>query len=119
MKSLWITIRMINVSSLFEFMFHIFNTFSKNLVPGNSATLETLLGDNSFDSLKGKVSNATLKAIESMGFSKMTEIQAKSIPSLLEGRDLVGSAKTGSGKTLGKNWIKFLEIPLINSQSHF
>lgn len=35
-----------------------------------------------------------------MGFTNMTEIQAKAIPSLLEGRDLVGAAKTGSGKTL-------------------
>jgi ATP-dependent RNA helicase DDX18/HAS1 len=69
-------------------------------VPGSSATLETLLGDYNFESLKGKVSSATLKAIEQMGFTKMTEIQAKSIPPLLEGRDLVGSAKTGSGKTL-------------------
>lgn len=62
--------------------------------------MEALLGDNSFDTLKGKVSEASLLAIEKMGFSKMTEIQAKSIPPLLEGRDLVGSAKTGSGKTL-------------------
>uniref|UniRef100_A0A0K2T0C2 ATP-dependent RNA helicase n=1 Tax=Lepeophtheirus salmonis TaxID=72036 RepID=A0A0K2T0C2_LEPSM len=35
-----------------------------------------------------------------MGFSQMTEIQAQTIPHLLEGRDLVGAAKTGSGKTL-------------------
>lgn len=35
-----------------------------------------------------------------MGFTKMTEIQARSIPSLLEGRDIVGAARTGSGKTL-------------------
>ena len=74
------------------------NTFF--LVPGSSVTLEALLGDNSFDSLRGKISDGTLKAIEHMGFTKMTEIQAKSIPPLLEGRDLVGSAKTGSGKTL-------------------
>lgn len=69
-------------------------------LPGTSTTLETLLSDNSFESLKGKISDASLKAINEMGFTKMTEIQAKSIPPLLEGRDLVGSAKTGSGKTL-------------------
>ncbi|XP_067627905.1 probable ATP-dependent RNA helicase pitchoune [Eurosta solidaginis] len=56
--------------------------------------------DRSFASLKGSVSEATLKAIEEMGFTEMTEIQAKSLPPLLEGRDLVGAAKTGSGKTL-------------------
>lgn len=69
-------------------------------LPGTSTTLETLLGDNSFEALRGRVGEATLKAIKEMGFTKMTEIQAKSIPPLLEGRDLVGSAKTGSGKTL-------------------
>ena len=35
-----------------------------------------------------------------MGFTHMTDIQARSLPHLLEGKDLVGSAKTGSGKTL-------------------
>ncbi|KAF5282837.1 hypothetical protein FQA39_LY17487 [Lamprigera yunnana] len=35
-----------------------------------------------------------------MGFTTLTEIQACSIPPLLEGHDLVGAAKTGSGKTL-------------------
>lgn len=43
---------------------------------------------------------STMKGIADMGFTTMTEIQAKSIPTLLEGRDLVGAAKTGSGKTL-------------------
>jgi ATP-dependent RNA helicase DDX18/HAS1 len=69
-------------------------------VPGTSATLEALLGDNSFEALRGRVSDPTLLAIKEMGFEKMTEIQAKSIPPLLEGRDLVGAARTGSGKTL-------------------
>lgn len=69
-------------------------------LPGSSSALETLLSDNSFEALRGKVSDATLRGIEEMGFIKMTEIQAKAIPPLLEGRDLVGSAKTGSGKTL-------------------
>ncbi|EDW16314.1 probable ATP-dependent RNA helicase pitchoune isoform X1 [Drosophila mojavensis] len=56
--------------------------------------------DRTFASLKGAVSEATLRAIEEMGFSEMTEIQAKSLTPLLKGRDLVGAAQTGSGKTL-------------------
>ncbi|XP_054710338.1 ATP-dependent RNA helicase DDX18-like [Uloborus diversus] len=58
------------------------------------------LSDTAFSSLADKVSENTLKAITDMGFEKMTEIQARTIPSLLEGSDAVVSAKTGSGKTL-------------------
>ncbi|GIY94096.1 ATP-dependent RNA helicase DDX18 [Caerostris extrusa] len=58
------------------------------------------LSEVTFDSLEGKISEETMKAIKSMGFKKMTEIQAMAIPPLLEGNDIVASAKTGSGKTL-------------------
>ncbi len=40
-----------------------------------------------------------LKAIEEMGYEDPTPIQKMSIPPILEGRDLVGSAQTGTGKT--------------------
>lgn len=46
------------------------------------------------------LSQPTLKAIEKMGFSTMTSVQARTIPPLLAGRDVLGAAKTGSGKTL-------------------
>ncbi|KAG8337786.1 ATP-dependent RNA helicase ddx18 [Homalodisca vitripennis] len=69
-------------------------------LPGSNITLDLLLKDSSFSALEGRVSEETLKAVEEMGFTKMTEIQAKAIPPLLEGRDVVASAKTGSGKTL-------------------
>lgn len=42
----------------------------------------------------------TMKAIKDMGFETMTEIQQRGIPPLLAGRDVLGAAKTGSGKTL-------------------
>ncbi|KAJ1668146.1 ATP-dependent RNA helicase [Coemansia sp. RSA 1813] len=42
----------------------------------------------------------TQNAIKEMGFTKMTEVQARTIPPLLAGRDVLGAAKTGSGKTL-------------------
>lgn len=46
------------------------------------------------------LSEKTMMAIGEMNFTKMTPIQARSIPPLLAGRDVLGAAKTGSGKTL-------------------
>ncbi|KAJ1645170.1 ATP-dependent RNA helicase [Coemansia asiatica] len=51
-----------------------------------------------FDTLP--LTEQTKKAINEMGFTKMTEVQARTIPPLLAGRDVLGAAKTGSGKTL-------------------
>lgn len=39
------------------------------------------------------------KAIQALGFEKPTGIQAQAIPLLMQGRDLIGSAQTGTGKT--------------------
>lgn len=47
-----------------------------------------------------KMSEPTLQGIKDMGFTTMTEVQAKTIPVLLTGKDVLGAAKTGSGKTL-------------------
>lgn len=40
-----------------------------------------------------------MEGIESMGFVDATPIQAQTIPRILEGRDIIGSAQTGTGKT--------------------
>ena len=40
-----------------------------------------------------------LQAIEDLGYEEATPIQVKAIPPILEGRDMVGSAQTGTGKT--------------------
>lgn len=40
-----------------------------------------------------------LKALSESGYEEPTPIQAQSIPILLEGRDLLGQAQTGTGKT--------------------
>lgn len=42
---------------------------------------------------------ALLENLQSLGFEQMTPIQAQSLPLILEGRDLIAQAKTGSGKT--------------------
>ncbi|XP_021315767.1 putative DEAD-box ATP-dependent RNA helicase 51 isoform X2 [Sorghum bicolor] len=61
------------------------------------------------------ISELTAKAIREMNYTHLTKIQARSIPHLMEGSDVMGSAKTGSGKTLA-----FL-IPAIEllHRSHF
>ncbi|KAJ3330108.1 nucleolar DEAD-box protein required for synthesis of 60S ribosomal subunit, partial [Kappamyces sp. JEL0680] len=45
------------------------------------------------------LSRPILKAIAAMGFVKPTDIQSRTIPLALQGRDICGSAVTGSGKT--------------------
>ncbi|MDA9556803.1 ATP-dependent RNA helicase SrmB [Vibrio sp.] len=40
-----------------------------------------------------------LTALDKMGFDRPTEIQAQTIPEALDGRDLLASAPTGTGKT--------------------
>jgi ATP-independent RNA helicase DbpA len=40
------------------------------------------------------------RALESLGFEKLTPIQAGSFPPLRAGKDLVGESQTGSGKTI-------------------
>ncbi|QPG99715.1 pre-mRNA processing RNA-helicase [Epichloe festucae Fl1] len=42
----------------------------------------------------------TLDVIDKMGYEKPTTIQMQAIPALMSGRDVVGVAKTGSGKTV-------------------
>lgn len=45
------------------------------------------------------LSEESLRAITEMGFEHPSPIQAESIPSMLEGHDLIGQAQTGTGKT--------------------
>ena len=40
-----------------------------------------------------------LSNIKSLGYEEMTPIQAEGLPAILEGKDLLAQAKTGSGKT--------------------
>lgn len=42
----------------------------------------------------------TLSVIQKLGYDKPTAIQSQAIPSIMSGRDVIGVAKTGSGKTI-------------------
>ncbi len=52
---------------------------------------------NSFEGLN--LSSPILQALKSKGYTEPTPVQLKAIPLILEGRDLFGSAQTGTGKT--------------------
>ena len=45
------------------------------------------------------LSKSVLDALTAKGYVNPTPIQAQSIPALLQGRDLLGIAQTGTGKT--------------------
>jgi ATP-independent RNA helicase DbpA len=55
------------------------------------------MSDQSFSSLN--LPQTQLDALDSLGYKKMTAIQAQSLPLILDGQDLIAQAKTGSGKT--------------------
>ena len=50
-----------------------------------------------------------IRAVTELGFENMTPIQEQAIPVLLEGRDVIGQAQTGTGKTAA------FGIPLLQS----
>ncbi|MDD5896954.1 MAG: DEAD/DEAH box helicase [Clostridia bacterium] len=47
----------------------------------------------------GELSAEILKAVEKMGFTEMTPVQMKTLPLMMEGRDIIAIAPTGTGKT--------------------
>lgn len=57
-----------------------------------------ILNYKSFESMN--LSQPTLKAINDMEFNNTTELQARCIPLLMEGKNVVASANTASEKTV-------------------
>lgn len=46
-----------------------------------------------------QISESILKALQSMGFEEATPIQSLTIPHAMQGKDVIGQAQTGTGKT--------------------
>ena len=72
-------------------------TEQKNTDQSNAQTNVSDKASVAFDSL-GLPTNL-LTAITSIGFTSATDIQAQTIPPLLAGKDVLGEAQTGTGKT--------------------
>ena len=50
-----------------------------------------------------------LQVVQELGYEEMTPIQAASIPLILDGKDIIGQSKTGSGKTAA------FALPILNT----
>ncbi len=63
--------------------------------------------------------SALLKNLSTLGYEKMTPIQAKSLPVVLAGQDVIGQGQTGSGKTaaFGLGLLNALEVKRFRIQS--
>jgi len=65
--------------------------------PPNTMFFGEYMQDTTFSTLN--LSAGVRRALDTMGFGQPTPIQARSIPLILDGKDIIGQAQTGTGKT--------------------
>ena len=68
----------------------------KNIIMEETSDLEM---DNKLAEVESMLDARIVRAIQDMGFTKLSPIQEQAIPYLLEGKDIIGQAQTGTGKT--------------------
>jgi len=75
-----------------------FSPFLSNFLPREDKLMTTINDARvSFDSLG--LPETLLSAVKALGFESSTAVQAQTIPPLLAGKDVLGEAQTGTGKT--------------------
>jgi ATP-independent RNA helicase DbpA len=45
------------------------------------------------------LSDEMIKNLDKLGYKEMTPVQSQTVPLIIEGKDIIAQAKTGSGKT--------------------
>ena len=71
----------------------VFNLYDRQKLEGFIITMDRL----KFQELN--LSQELLKAVSDMGFQETTPIQTRAIPEIIAGKDVIGQASTGTGKT--------------------
>lgn len=67
-------------------------------LPSSPETSDSYLSETRFDQCS--VSPLSLKGIKDAGYERMTVVQEATLPVILEGKDVLAKAKTGTGKTV-------------------
>lgn len=65
-----------------------------------SYLLSFLSSHNGIELTNVLLAGPSLEVIKRLGYDAPTSIQAQAIPAIMSGRDVIGVAKTGSGKTI-------------------
>lgn len=80
----------------------------KPTIPAASQPESSPVEDDSSSSVSAfaemSLSRDVLRAIEKAGYSTPSPIQEQTVPAIVAGRDLIGQAETGSGKTAAFAW---------------
>ncbi|HAN46767.1 MAG TPA: hypothetical protein DCQ32_09490, partial [Cyanobacteria bacterium UBA8156] len=79
-------------------------TVSENFVADNGVSGSGVSGNGASENGQASfaelgLSESRVELLTALGFSQPTEIQVRSIPHLLAGKDVLGLAQTGTGKT--------------------
>ncbi|XP_042464783.1 DEAD-box ATP-dependent RNA helicase 31-like [Zingiber officinale] len=64
----------------------------------SDSSSDSYLSETRFDECS--ISPLTLKGVKAAGYEKMTLVQAATLPVILQGKDVLAKAKTGTGKTV-------------------
>lgn len=80
---------------------------------GVASTSHSIPTDTSVDTFKSLgVTDWLCNVCKSLGITKPTQVQVGCIPAILEGKDVIGTAQTGSGKTAA------FALPILQQLAH-